>query len=188
MGDQGKTVTEEICTRCDSCQNLCEHGQTVKSQISLPEWGCVQFNEVIGHGESGYWSRKDWIALMKYIDDARYNKSKKTHVTSWRFIEDSSFPNEQFLTAESFNAVAKALNKGGVLPTESANGSASIHVEKDDLIYGSYLQQLINEAETLMFHPNQCNTYDNTDHSTKTVSSTVPCGDCCDCKEKSDKK
>ena len=177
--------TEEICVRCDTCQNLCEHGQTVKSQIPLPKWGCVDSEQIIGHGESGYWSRKDWIALMQYIDDARYNKSKKTHVTSWRFMTSSSFPNEEFLTAESFNAVARALNKGGTLPSESKDSVASIEVHKDDLIYGSYLQQLINEAETLMFNSDQCNTYDNHDYDTKTI--THYCGNCCDCKEKSDK-
>lgn len=176
--------TEEVCVRCDTCQNLCQHGQTVKSQISLPKWGCIDSEQIIGHGESGYWGRKDWIALMKYLDDARYNKSKKTHVTKWLFM-NSSFPDEEFLTAESFNAVARALNKGGVLPDKSANGSASIEVHKDDLIYGSYLQQLIDEAETLMFNPLQCNIYDNDDYDTKTE--TYYCGDCCDCKEKSDK-
>lgn len=179
--------TEEICVRCESgCQRLCQTNQNVSEVITLPSWNCVDSEEIIGHGESSYWSRKDWIALMQYIDDARYNKSKKTYITSWRFIEDSSFPNEQFLTAESFNAVAKALNKGGVLPEKSADGSGSIHVEKDDLIYGSYLQQLINEAETLMFNPLQCNIYDDAEAVTKTI--THYCGDCCDCKEKSDKK
>lgn len=154
------------------CQTFCENNQRVSAHISVPYWPCTNKGEIIGHGEAGHWNRRNWIALMEYIDDARYNKTDQI-ITNFRFM-NSNYPNEEFLTAEAFNAVAKSLNGGGEV---SSHGTASITVAKDDIIYGSYLTQLIQEARELKFQTHQC--YNGDDPK------PIYCSDCCDCKESS---
>lgn len=154
------------------CQTFCENNQRVSAHIPVPYWPCTAKDEIIGHGEANYWNRRNWRALMKYIDDARYNHTDQI-ITKFRFT-DSQYYDEEFLTAEAFNAVAKGLNSGGEV---SSSGTASIAVKKDDVIYGSYLTQLIQEARELKFQDHQC--YNGDDPK------PVYCSDCCDCKESS---
>ncbi len=191
MGDQMTGVKyETVCDTCDSCQNICEVGsQYVRNYTPVPNWPCVEKDEVIGHAGDGdnYWNRDNWIDLLEYIDNARFYLSRGYYASSTPLKPLHS--SEEFLTAEAFNNAAKALNSGQIIKgSDTENKNPSVQVKKDDLVKGSYLSQLLQDAENLKFGTFQCNDcITASEKETHQEEKPAPCGNCCDCKEKSDK-
>lgn len=179
-----------ICDRCNACQNICEVGsQYVRDYTPVPSWPCIEKDQIIGRPGDNYWNRDNWIDLLEYIDNARFYLSQGNSAT--KTLLKPLHGSEKFLTAEAFNNAAKALNSGQIIKGSdtSDNKKPSIQVKKDvDLVKGSYLAQLLQEAENLKFGTFQCNDcVTSGEKETHEEERPAPCGNCCDCKEKSDK-
>ena len=145
-------ASEFECTSCDgSCEAYCENDGQSACVINEnpPCWDevCINSGEIIGHEDDNYsyWNRSHWKELMTYVDSVcNTNGITKPNLMS-------KYKDQKFLTADSFNAVAKALGGGTI---NSGNNRAV--TAKETLVYGSYLRELLNYAQSLMLNPNQC--------------------------------
>lgn len=144
---------------CNSAQNFCSTNQRV---------GSFSFNQCHTSGQTVQGFRTDWNRLINYINTAYAAGRKQNGGDSGLPTEDTN----DFLTAKMFNAIAIALgNLGSTGPSRRVKGKSNGDTT-EDVIYGSYFEELETYANQLQYNSNQCNSCNLTCNS-----------DCCSCQK-----
>lgn len=132
--------TCELCNTgcqepCDSCQSFCETGgQNSSNGFSFSS--CVSSGQIIG---PGYFDRDTWNEAISRINSV-FSEGGQQSASGSKISKCTS---DVFITAAEFNRVSNAAD-------------ATISVNKNDIIYGSYYEDLEMAVANLDYKWGQC--------------------------------
>lgn len=146
----------QYCVRCQSCNTNCNSSgcNTIQAFCSIGKQtvGSFDFNQCVSSGETVYKFRTNWNRLITYINDA-YEAGRKSNGGSSGL--PSSDTNE-FITAAMFNKISAALGGlGSTGPSRRVKGKSTGDTT-EDVIYGSYFEDLESYANNLKYKTSQC--------------------------------
>lgn len=147
----------QYCVNCQSCNTNCNNPSgcnTIQAfcSINKQQVGSFNFDQCVSSGQTVYKFRDSWNRLITHINNA-YAAGKESNGGQ------SGLPSSdthEFITAAMFNKISDALGGlGSTGPSRRVRGKSTGDTI-EDVIYGSYFEDLEDYANKLKYKTSQC--------------------------------